>query len=220
MRGGSGVDNTETFRCSPEGSTPSRQRLASQPEVSLAWAEASLFVKHRQRVLKLCSWPRNHVNAGAFVLSGCGGSIEGPLMARSVSIRPGSWSMAEVRDGLPGNLRSPVLSAQESRNGGRRRRNAPGLEGPPPVRQERASDSRIEGGKRGNWKRNHKRPVCSAGWRSVSVVSAKSGNLIEGTRRREGRRHRRELLTGNMGGDTEPYKPVHETATDSGTGEE
>src|ERR1700677_4261314 len=72
----------------------------------------------------------------------------------------------------------------------------------------------------GSWKRNHKRLVCRAGWRSVSVVSAKSGNLIEGTRRREGRRHRRELLTGNMGGDTEPYKPVHETAADSGTGEE
>lgn len=74
--------------------------------------------------------------------------------------------------------------------------------------------------KRGSWKRNHKQPVCSAGWRSVSVVSAKPGNQIDGTRRREGRRHRRELLTGNMGGDTEPYKPVHETAADSGTGEE
>lgn len=69
-------------------------------------------------------------------------------------------------------------------------------------------------------KRNHKRPVCNPGWRSVSVVSAKSGNQIDGTRWREGRRHGKELLTGNTGGDTEPCKPVHETAADSGTGEE
>ena len=31
---------------------------------------------------------------------------------------------------------------------------------------------------------------------------------------------RREPLTGNTGGDTEPHKPVHETTTDSRTGEE
>jgi hypothetical protein len=82
-RGGSDVDNTETFRSSPGGSTPSRQRLASQPEVSLAWAEATLFVKRRQRVLKPCIWPRNHVNAGAFVLLGAGAASRGPLWARS-----------------------------------------------------------------------------------------------------------------------------------------
>ena len=29
-----------------------------------------------------------------------------------------------------------------------------------------------------------------------------------------------EPLTGNMGGDSEPHKPVHETATDSQSGEE
>ena len=78
-KGGSDVDKTETFRSGPEGSTPSRQRLASQPEVSLAWAEATLFVKRRQRVLKLCIWPRNHVTAGAFVLLGAGAASRRPL---------------------------------------------------------------------------------------------------------------------------------------------
>jgi hypothetical protein len=36
-------------------------------------------VKRRQRVLKLCIWPRNHVNAGAFVLLGAGAASRGPL---------------------------------------------------------------------------------------------------------------------------------------------
>jgi hypothetical protein len=34
-------------------------------------------------------------------------------MGEVFSVRPGSWSTAEVRDGLPGNLRSPVLSVQK-----------------------------------------------------------------------------------------------------------
>src|SRR5665213_132628 len=75
-------------------------------------------------------------------------------------------------------------------------------------------------GSAGAGRRNHKRPVCNPGWRSVSVVSAKAGNQIDGTRWRKGRRLGRELLTGNMGGDSEPCKPVHETAADSGTGKE
>jgi hypothetical protein len=75
-------------------------------------------------------------------------------------------------------------------------------------------------GSAGAGRRNHKRPVCNPGWRSVSVVSAKAGNQIDGTRWRKGRRLGRELLTGNTGGDSEPYKPVHETAADSGTGKE
>jgi hypothetical protein len=82
-KGGSDVTKTETFRSSPEGSTPSRQRLASQPEVSLAWAEATLFVKRRQRMLKPCIWPRNHVIAGAFVVLGAGAASRRPLSARS-----------------------------------------------------------------------------------------------------------------------------------------
>jgi hypothetical protein len=156
-------------------------------------------VKRRQRVLKLCIWPRNHVTAGAFVLLGGGAASRGPLR-RGLLDPAGSWSMAEVRDGLPGNLRSPVLSEQEKPEWGTPAskcpwpgRTASGLTG---ARERYANRER----KARNWKRNHKRPVCSARWRSVSVVSAKSGNLIEGTRRREGRRHRRELLTGNMEG--------------------
>ena len=43
----------ETFHRDPEGSTPSRQRRASQPEASLAWAVATPFVKRRQQMLKL-----------------------------------------------------------------------------------------------------------------------------------------------------------------------
>jgi len=44
--------NSETFHRDPEGSTPSRQRSASQPEASLAWVVATSFVKRRQQVLK------------------------------------------------------------------------------------------------------------------------------------------------------------------------
>ena len=44
---------------------------------------------------------------------GCGGSIESTAIGEVVSVRPGSWSMAEVWDGLPRNLRSPVLSVRE-----------------------------------------------------------------------------------------------------------
>ena len=43
---------SETFRSDPEGSTPSRQRRASQPEASLAWMVATPFLKRRQQVLK------------------------------------------------------------------------------------------------------------------------------------------------------------------------
>lgn len=44
-------------------------------------------------------------------------------------------------------------------------------------------------GSAGAGMRNHKRPVCASGWRSVSVVSVKAGNLTDGTRWREGRRY-------------------------------
>src|SRR5215468_5536395 len=46
------VKRTETFHSGPEGSTPSRQRPASQPEASLAWAVATSPMKRRQQVPK------------------------------------------------------------------------------------------------------------------------------------------------------------------------
>jgi hypothetical protein len=44
---------------------------------------------------------------------------------------------------------------------------------------------------------------------------AESGLRIEEVPVKEGGAARREPLTGNMGEDLGPYKPVHETAADS-----
>jgi hypothetical protein len=51
-KGGRKVEVTETFHCDPVGSTPIRQRFASQPEASLAGAVATSLLKRGQRALK------------------------------------------------------------------------------------------------------------------------------------------------------------------------
>jgi hypothetical protein len=118
-KGGRNLES-RTFRSNPKGSTPSRQGRASQPEASLAWAEATLFVKRGEQMIKPCLfWPRNDVNGGAFAVLGAGAAFRQTLMGEDVWIRPGSRSMAEAWDGLPSNLRSPVLSAWESRKWGK-----------------------------------------------------------------------------------------------------
>ena len=116
----------ETFRRDPEGSTPSRQRRASQPEASLAGVAATSLLKRRQQVLK----PR--VSLEMFLLLEPSLSFERGQHRRhrhgqGSSVRPGSWSGAEAQDGSPGNLRDPArVHARASRHLGSRLNKCPG----------------------------------------------------------------------------------------------
>ena len=68
---------SETFHCDPVGSTPSRQRRASQPEVRLAWVVATSLVKRRQPVLKPRGSP-DMTNAEAFAVERAGAASTRP----------------------------------------------------------------------------------------------------------------------------------------------
>ncbi len=58
------------------------------------------------------------------------------------------------------------------------------------------------------------------GSRSASIVPLRAGNRARRDRRREGRCREERAIDGKHGKGHEPYKPVHETAMDSRTGEE
>ena len=89
-------------------------------------------------------------------------------MAMVSSVRPGSWTGAEARDGSPGNLRDPArVHARVRRQLGSRLNKCPG-----PVRSSTGSGAlmrraRTSEGARGARKRTNKRP----GMRDRDVVA-------------------------------------------------
>jgi len=62
---------------------------ARQPEASLAWTAATLFVKRRQQVLKPCGKPRDEKPAGAFGLEEPGAASASPLKVRTCRLGRG-----------------------------------------------------------------------------------------------------------------------------------
>src|SRR5215831_18535017 len=100
--------NPKPFKAIQRVQLPPGKGAARQPEASLAWAAATLFVKRRRQMLKPCGKPRDHAPAGAFGLLGPGAASESPLRGEDLSARPGPWSRAKAWDGSPGNLRDPA----------------------------------------------------------------------------------------------------------------
>src|SRR5262249_24162125 len=66
------------------GSTPSRQRRASQPEVSLAGMVATSFLKRRQQVSKPSDLAPKFINRRTLRRGKCGGSIDETVKRRGV----------------------------------------------------------------------------------------------------------------------------------------
>jgi hypothetical protein len=98
---------TETFQRDPVGSTPTRQRSASQPEASLAGVVATSLLKRRQQVLKPRDGPDIIVMLKPSLPKRRGQHRRHRLYCNGkVSlVWPGSWTGAKAQDGSPGNLR-------------------------------------------------------------------------------------------------------------------
>src|SRR5215475_6550659 len=90
-KGGKRCSNSETFHRGPEGSTPSRQRRASQPEASLAGMVATSFSKRRQQAPKPRGSPDIVLHAEALAVDEAGAASKVPL-------RQGAGDSAGVLD--------------------------------------------------------------------------------------------------------------------------
>ena len=160
--------SSETFHCDPQGSTPSRQRRASQPEASLAGVMATSLWKRRQQV------PKPRISLEIFLLlepslsSERGQHRRDRPMAMGSSVRPGSWSGAEVGDGSPGNLRDPAHAhVRASRHLGQSAEQVPRLGSVLHRSGSAMRRARTPEGSRGARKRTNKRP----GLREREVVA-------------------------------------------------